>query len=203
MKQLIFILGFLSSTLFATSQIEFQGILYTDYSPGVKIEFEVINTSLNEIETIHIQLRRLLPTTTPAFGSIYHFDPPLQSGELRWIDPFDHCVDAYINFATEFEAKIYNIDGQTVQIPQVLGQIFTEVDGCALVSDVGASQIFCEECGVLSSIEKLDNTELILKTEYYTLTGQNVSFEELQPNVLYIIKETTQTGFNIYKTTVQ
>lgn len=203
MKKFILFIGLILNTLIGFSQIEFQGILYTDYSPGVKIEFEVINTSLDEIETIHIQLRRLLPTTTPAFGSIYHFNPPLQSGELRWIDPFDYCVDAHINFTTEFEAKIYNIDGQIVQIPQVLGQIFTEVDGCATVSDVGAFQIFCEECGVLSSIEETDNTELIFKTEYYTTVGQNVPFEELQPNVLYIIKETTQTGFKIYKTIIQ
>lgn len=203
MKKFILFIGLILNTLIGFSQIEFQGILYTDYSPGVKIEFEVINTSLNEIETIHIQLRRILPTTTPAFGSIYHFNPPLQSGELRWIDPFDYCVDAYINFTTEFEAKIYNIDGQTVQIPQILGQIFTEVDGCTLISDVGATQIFCEECGVLSSIEETDNTELILKTEYYTTVGQNVPFEKLQPNVLYIIKETTQTGFKIYKTIIQ
>ena len=203
MKKFILFIGLILNTLIGFSQIEFQGILYSDYSPGVKIEFELLNTSPNEIEVIHIQLRRLLPTTTPAFGSIYYFDPPLQSGELRWIDPFDYCVNAHANFATEFEAKIYNIDGQIVQIPQILGQIFTGIDGCATVSNIGASQIFCEECGVLSSVEETDNTKLILKTEYYTTVGQNVPFEKLQPNVLYIIKETTQTGFKIYKTIIQ
>ena len=206
---LIILIGFFCID-YSEAQIEFQGIMYTDYSPGVKIEFELINTSANEIEDIHIQLRRIIPDVTAAFGNVYNFDPPLQPGELRWVDPFDYCVDVYVDFATEFEARIFNIDGQTVQISQVLGQVFTEVDGCSTVSGVGALQIFCEECGDTSGLYEIsgENPQNIL-VDVYNLMGELViskgtlrEFTDLPQNQLFIVQYFTENGYQLRKVIV-
>jgi hypothetical protein len=207
MKRLLIILIGFFCVNYSNAQIEFQGIMYTDYSPGVKIEFELINTSASEIETIHIQLRRILPDITPSFGNIFYFDPPLQPGELRWIDPFDYCVDAQVNFATEFEAKIYNIDGQVVQISQVLGQVFTEVDGCSTLSDTGALQIFCEECGNTSGIyENLTEAPQDILVDVYTTMGELMlskgtikNLANLPQNQLFIVQYFTENGYQLHK----
>lgn len=209
-KLFLIILTVLFCVDYSDAQIEFQGILYNDYAPGVKVEFELINTSANEIEDIHIQIRQIVPDVTPSFGVVYSFDPPLQPGELRWIDPFDHCIDAHVGFATEFEAKIYNIDGQSVQISQVLGQVFTEADGCSTLSDTGAQQIFCEECGVFSHVVEIPR-EIPQNTlvDVYNSMGELILFQEemkeiqnLPKNQLFFIQLYTKDGYQIYKITI-
>lgn len=203
---LVILIGFFCID-YSEAQIQIQGVLYTDYSPGVEIQLEVLNTSSNPIEDISIQLRRLIPSETPAFGVNYSFNPPLQIGELRWIQPFEYCVDAYTGFGTEFEVRIYGVDGQVTQISQVLGQIFTEVDGCSTVSDTGALQIFCEECGDPSGLyEILGREPQNILVDVYNLTGDLIlsrgnvkDFASLPQNQLLIVHYITENGYQLHK----
>ncbi len=208
MKKFILFIGLILNTLIGFSQIEFQGVTHINHSPGMEIGFDVLNTSEDIIENLQIQLRRITPHH-PASSLVFQFlSPHLQPGASKVIYPFNQCVDVGPDMI--FEAKITRVN--YISIPHI-NYIFTlPYDGdIRCISDIiinpstnsESTALFCEECGVLSSIEETDNTELILKTEYYTTVGQNVPFEELQPNVLYIIKETTQTGFKIYKTIIQ
>jgi len=205
MKQLILIIGLILSISNASSQIDFLSTFYISHNPGLEAGFQVHNTSDSSINQVQIQLRRLQPTATPAHGGIYPFDPPLEPGSSRLIYPFGYCIDAWNDVETEFEVRVTNVNGISSNISHIFSYQENNDSRCLTgtysnATYYGVSYLFCEECGLISSISEFTPTEIILKTEYFTITGQNVSFEELQQNVLYIIKETTPTGFNIYKT---
>lgn len=206
---LIFLISFFCID-YSDAQIEFQGIMYNDYSPGVEIGLELKNTSGVEINQIQIQIRRTLPTSTPSLGGIYVFDPALQPGSSQWVYPFEHCVDAEVDFGSEFEVKIYAIDGQIVQIIQVLDQIFVEVSGCELLSNAGPFQMFCAECGDPSGIFGVPHEVYAdLRINVYNSVGEMVirdgkreDLGRLSKGELYILYVYTKNGYEIHKITI-
>ena len=209
MRNLLTLLSVIFLSYSAQSQIEFQSVMYTDYEPGVEIGFEIRNISDEPINHIQIQLRRTLPSTTPSYGSQYFFDIPLAPGEIQWIYPFPYCVDAWPNFETEFEARIYNIDGATVQINFNCNQIWVAEGGCTTLFSTGPLQIFCEECGDPSNInEIIYSNNQNFSVNVYDLHGRllfsHISPEEilsLPPNQFYILRVFNEKGYEVKKVT--
>lgn len=199
MKKLTLLIGLLLNTFIGFPQIEFQATPFINHSPGVEIGFTLTNTTDSVINTISIQTRRLLPTQTPSSGANYTFTPPFQPGDIVTIYPFNNCLDITPDMV--FQSRIYTINGTSEEINHEFSIPLNEDIRCFTETyPNGVGHLFCDGCGVPSNILTPLLIEPILKTEYYTITGQYIPFEELQLNVLYIIKETTPTGFNIYKT---
>lgn len=214
MKQLILIIGLILSISNASSQtdicdIQLNYVTYTNQFPGIEVTLSVENVGTLPVYTAQIFWAN---NAIPGFNIVSlpssEWGGYLNPGEGRDII-LPNCFDLpYGEHETVFEIISLDNNNTTAGWAYCGTGDVNLSNNSDVINIVSLSETpcinedgnaYCDECGIESSIP-IYFAETILKTEYFTITGQNVPFEELQQNVLYIIKETTPTGFNIYKT---
>lgn len=214
MKKLILFIGLLLNISNVSSQtdtcdIQLNYVTYTNQFPGIEVTLFVENVGTLPVYTAQIFWAN---NTIPGFNIINlpssGWGGYLNPGEGRDII-LPNCFDLpYGEHETVFEIISLDNNNTTAEWAYCGTGDINLLNNSDVINIVSLSEVscinedgnaYCDECGIESSTS-IYVAEPILKTEYYTITGQYIPFEELQLNVLYIIKETTPTGFNIYKT---
>jgi hypothetical protein len=210
---IVVLLGYNVNAQLGICDVKVNYLAYTNEYPGIEATMNVENVGSLPVFTAQIFWAtdevpgfNLIPLSSVEWGGY------LQPGESRDI-LIPECFDLpYGEHEIVFEVIALD-NGNTQADWAYCGQGDANQSNNTIVATIlqisevpcanSNGDAYCDECGVASSIEEHVGNEQIVGAKYFTLNGQQISPDRLQPNVLYIVRETTKSSTRVYKTVVE